>query len=92
MAEAVTGIDWSEFGLSGVIIGALFWALIWLAKSIKDHLASERASHREERTEIIERFDNALQRNEERNTASNDKLAKSMDDIARALQNMTNRP
>ena len=28
----------------------------------------------------------------ERNTATNEKLAKSMDDIARALQNMTNRP
>lgn len=88
MLGEIPAASWSEFGLPGLVIGALFAMLLWLGGSIRSYLSSERESHRQERTEILTRFDSALKRNEERSTEASRKLGDSIDELARAIREM----
>lgn len=70
---SITGMDWAEFGLAGLVIGALFFVLVMLYRS-----------HREERKEWR---DEASQR-EERGTSAIDGLGDVVSELSNAIREL----
>ena len=58
---------WEEFGLAGLVIGALFAALFIIVKWLINHIDKQAETHREERAEwresstgVVEKVDSSV--------------------------------
>ena len=83
----------SQYGMAGLVIAALSTVIVWFGRNavstfreLMEKNQKILESHKEERAEIIERFDKALERNETRSAAANRELAESMKEVAAAIR------
>lgn len=81
MMEGPALAPWAEFGLAGLMIGALFFTLILIVKWMIRQTEAMAETHREERREWR---DSA--REERRDTS--DKMAATVGELTRAIQEL----
>lgn len=81
-------LRWEDYGIFGLIIGAMFVLLVWLIKSHEEERRDMRAMHREERQAWearsearMNKFDEAMQRRE-------DKLEGVIRELSHAVRNL----
>ena len=73
-------LQWSEFGLAGLVIGVLFAALFIIVKWLIAHIDKQAERHKDERAEWRQSSDEVASR-----------VEKSVDEISRGIRELVDK-
>ena len=83
--EVVAALDWSQFGLAGMVIGALFASVFYIIRVAREHGKHLESRHYEERKDWRELVD----KRDVRSEAQSERVRESMDKVVIVVDKLT---